>query len=103
MFPFKNFAISTGKLPCWSLSSIKLLDLQRLIYINYLFVNKRTKIKKFIKKLHKFTNDNFSLAISYKTRKIKSLFKIKDKNLYPACKTYYGECEKCGDNYIGKK
>ena len=47
MFPFKNFAISTGKLPCWSLSSVKLLDLQRLIYINYLFVNKRTKIKKF--------------------------------------------------------
>ena len=102
MFPLKNFAISTSKLPCWSLSSIKLLDLQRLIYINYLFVNKRTKIKKFIKKLHKFTNDNFSLAISYKTRKIKSLFKIKDKNLYPACKTY-GECGKCGDNYIGKK
>ena len=63
---------------------------------------KELKSKKFIKKFHKFTNDNFRLAISSKTRKIKSLFKIKDKNLYPARKTY-GECGKCGDNYIGKK
>ena len=31
---------------------------------------------------------------------MKTLFKIKDKNLYPACKIYYGECEHCGDNYI---
>ena len=60
------------------------------------------KSKDFIKKCHKFTNNNFRLAISWKTRKIKSLFKIKDKNLYPACKIYYGECEQCGDNYIGE-
>ena len=31
---------------------------------------------------------------------MKLLFKIKDKNLYPACKIYYGECEHCRDNYI---
>ena len=49
-----------------------------------------------------FTNDNFRLAISWKTRKIKSLVTIKDKNLYPACKIYYGEREQCGDNYIGE-
>ena len=55
------------------------------------------KSKDFIKKFHNFTNNNFRLAISWKTRKIKSLFKIKDKNLYPACKIYYGECGKCGD------
>ena len=29
------------------------------------------------------------------------LFKIKDKNLYPASKTYR-ECQHCGDNYNGK-
>ena len=31
---------------------------------------------------------------------MKTLFKIKDKNLYLACKIYYEECEHCGDNYI---
>ena len=42
------------------------------------------------------------LATSWKTRKIKSLFKFKDENLYPACKIYYGECEQCWDNSIGE-
>ena len=28
------------------------------------------------------------------------LFKIKDKNLYPGCKIYYGECQHYGNNYI---
>ena len=60
------------------------------------------KSKDFIKMFHKFTNNNFRLAVSWKTRKIKSLFKIKDKKLYPACKIYYGECEQCGDNCIGE-
>ena len=57
---------------------------------------------KIIKKFYKFTNNNFRLAISWKIRKIKSLFKIKGKNLDPACKIYYGECEQCGNNYIGE-
>ena len=34
---------------------------------------------KIIKKFYKFTNNNFRLAISWKIRKIKSLFKIKVK------------------------
>ena len=33
---------------------------------------------------------------------MKTLFKIKDKNLYLACIIYHGECEHCGDNYIGE-
>ena len=53
-----------------------------------------------VKKFHKFTNDNFRLGISWKTRKIKYLFKIEDKNMYPACKIYYRVCKQCGDNYI---
>ena len=56
--------------------------------------------KDFIKTFHKFCNNNFRLAISWKTRKMQTLFKIKDKSLYPACKIYHGECEHCGDNYI---
>ena len=59
------------------------------------------KSKDFIKKFQ-IINKNLRLAISQKTRKIKSPFRIKDKNLYPACKKYYGECEQCGDNYISE-
>ena len=33
---------------------------------------------------------------------MKTLFKVKHKNLYPACKIYYEECEHCEDNYIGE-
>ena len=60
------------------------------------------KSKDFIKKFHKFTNNNFRLAISQKTRKMKTLLKIKDRNLYPACKIYYEECQYCRDKYIGE-
>ena len=60
------------------------------------------KSKDFLKKFHKFTNNKFRLGISWKTRKMKTLFKIKDKNLYTAGKIYCGECEHCGDNYIGE-
>ena len=59
------------------------------------------KSKDFIKKFNKFTNDSFRLAISWNTRKLKSLFKLKDKNLYPSCVVYYGECY-CGANYVGE-
>ena len=41
------------------------------------------------------------LVISWKTRKIKPLFKIKEKNLYPACKKYYEEREQSGGYCIG--
>ena len=58
------------------------------------------KSKDFIKKFHKFTNNNFRVAISWKTRNKKTLFKIKVKNLYPTCKIYYGVCEHCGDNRV---
>ena len=60
-----------------------------------------TKSKDFIRKLHKFTNNQFRLAISWNTRKLSSLFRLKDKNLYPACKIYYGKCQ-CGEYYVGE-
>ena len=61
-----------------------------------------TKSKDFIRKFHKFTNNQFRLAISWNTRKLSSLFHLKDKNLYPACKIYYdGKCQ-CGEDYVGE-
>ena len=35
------------------------------------------------------------------TKKIRSLFRLKDKNLHPACKIYEGICSSSG-NYIGE-
>ena len=59
------------------------------------------KSKDFIRKFHKFTNKQFRLAISWNTRKLSSLFRLKDKNLYPAWKIYYGKCQ-CGEDYVGE-
>ena len=60
-----------------------------------------TKSKDFIRKFHEFTNNQFQLAISWNTRILSSLFRLKDKNLYPACKIYYGKCQ-CGEDYVGE-
>ena len=63
--------------------------------------NNEIKSKHFLKKFHHFTKNNFDIAISWETRKIQTLFHLKEKKLYPACKIYYGVCE-CGEDYIGE-
>ena len=63
--------------------------------------NNEIKSKHFLKKFHHFTKNNFDIAISWETRKIQTLFHLKDKKLYPAFKIYYGVCE-CGEDYIGE-
>ena len=40
--------------------------------------------------------------MNWNTRKLKSLFKIKDENLYLEYKIYCEECKQCRDNYIGE-
>ena len=63
--------------------------------------NNEIKSKHFLKKVDYFTKNNFDIAISWETRKIQTLFHLKDKKLYSACKIYYGVCE-CGEDYIGE-
>ena len=69
-----------------------------LLKLSYCEKNE-AKSKDFIRKFHKFTNKQFRLAISWNTRKLSSLFRLKDKNLYPACKIYYGKCQR-GEDYV---
>ena len=57
--------------------------------ITFLWKNE-AKSKGFIRKFHKFTNDQLSL-----------LFRLKGRKLYPACKIYYGK-RQCGKNYVEK-
>ena len=58
--------------------------------------------KKFIAKLNKFTNNNYAFSILWKTRKIKSLFSIKDKNIYHSNIVYEGKWPCEANNYIGE-
>ena len=44
----------------------------------------------FTKKFHDFTNNKYIIRIIWKTRKIKSLFHLKDKNVYPVSYLSWG-------------
>ena len=37
----------------------------------------------------------------WKTKKVRSFFPLKDKNLYLSCKIYHGLCL-CGEDYVGE-
>ena len=41
------------------------------------------------------------MVITWKTRNIRSLFPLKDKNDYKSCVIYKGDCS-CGSHYIGE-
>ena len=54
---------------------------KRLIFVEIPYCEpNEIKSKHFLKKFHKFTNNNFRMAIAGKTRNIRSLFPLKDKN-----------------------
>ena len=53
----------------------------------------------FLKKFYKFTNNSFRIVITWKTRNIRFLFPLKDKNDYKSCVNYKGNCS-CDSRYI---
>ena len=57
--------------------------------------------KHFIKEFKTFTNHRYRISIKWITRKVKSLFKVKSKNLHPSCVIYRGKWS-CGKEYIGE-
>ena len=46
--------------------------------------------KQSMRKFHNFTGNKFDSRIKWITRKTKTLFKLKDKCVHPACKIYHG-------------
>ena len=48
-----------------------------------------------------FTNYKFDVRIKWLSRKIRTLFQLKDKSLHPACKIYEGTCI-CSEKYAGE-
>ena len=71
-----------------------------LIEIPYYDKNKIAS-KQFTKKFNKFANDKCDIRIKWLTRKMKTLFKLKDPYIHSACKIYKGVCI-CGETYIGE-
>ena len=59
------------------------------------------KSKELLRKFHKFTNDGFTVIIRWKTRNIRSLFPLNDKQDYKSCVIYKGDSS-CGSHYIGE-
>ena len=62
--------------------------------------------KQFIKKLHQFTCDitvkwKYDITVKWLTKKVKSLFPLKDRNLHSSCKIYKCICS-CGETYNGE-
>ena len=79
-----------------------LFDERKTIAINLPFSNKNEHFsKKFCEKLEFYTNGKVKVNIIRATRKIKSLFKIKDNIKHLSCVIYQGICS-CGNNYIGE-
>ena len=44
--------------------------------------------KRFIKKFHQFTGEKYDMAPKWLTKKVKSLFPLKDRNLHPSCRPF---------------
>ena len=57
--------------------------------------------KQFSKKFDEFSDNKFDVKIEWLTKKVKTLFGVKDKSLHQACKIY--KCiSSCGECYIGE-
>ena len=56
---------------------------------------------KFLERIDHFTADNVKIIVTWITRKVKSLFPIKDKVIHKSCVIYEGTCS-CGEKYIGE-
>ena len=57
--------------------------------------------RKFLAKVNKYTKWKFNFHILWQTRKIETLFKLKDKNIHPSHVIYIGTCT-CNQVYIGE-
>jgi hypothetical protein len=72
------------------------------MYIRLPYCTKNEALaKKFIRSLRRYTGNKFVFIILWQTKKIRSIFKIKDRNKHISNVVYKGNCI-CGENYIGE-
>ena len=73
-----------------------------IVLIDIPFCNENERAsKQLLKKLKVFTKEKYDFRIVWKTKKVRQLFPLKEKNPYPSCKIYEGVCS-CKENYIGE-
>ena len=81
MFIPPNFCITFG------LFDISLFEITKpfiFVEITYCELNE-IKSKHFLKKFRKFITSSFRMVIMWKSRNVRSLFPLKDKNDYKSC------------------
>ena len=79
-----------------------LFNEKRLLTVNLPFCPKNEEMSKtFIHKLEGYTQGKFTFKIIWNTRKIGSLFPLKDRVEHKSCVIYEGTCS-CGDKYVGE-
>ena len=84
------------EIPYW------LFEDRRTVLIRLPFCESNEKdSKSFIKRLETFTRDKYIFKIIWTTKKIRSLFPLKDKNQHRSSVIYEGTCT-CGEKYIGE-
>ena len=58
-----------------------------IVLIDIPFCNENEKVsKQLLKKLKVFTKEKYDFRIIWKTKKVRQLFPLKEKNPYPSCK-----------------
>ena len=72
------------------------------IYIRLPYCQQNEEIvQNFINRFDTFTSNSCRLIVVWNTRKVKTLFPLKDKNIHKSCVIYEGSCS-CGVKYIGE-
>ena len=77
-----------------------LFDERKLIYIRLPYCPDNEQLSKsFLNKAAVFTEDKYRFVVVWETRKIRSLFPLKDRIMHKACVIYEGNCS-CGKKYV---
>ena len=64
-----------------------------IVLMDIPFCNENEKVsKQLLKKLKVFTKEKYDFRIVWKTKKVRQLLPLKDKNPYLSCKIYEGVC-----------
>ena len=73
-----------------------------IVLIDIWFCNENKIVsKQLLKKLKVFTKEKYDFRIVWKTKKVRQLFPLKEKNPYPSCKIYESVCS-FKENCIGE-
>ena len=81
---------------------LQMFDERKIMYLQLPFCKtNEQKIKYIVNKLEKFTNNKIKFICHWKTRKLKSLFRLKDKIKHKENILYKGTCS-CNEYYIGE-